>query len=377
MQSKKKIKLFIFQPYPNFGGADRSIIKLINGLNFNDITLISLSKCNYNQYLNKRIKFKILKSDRTLFSITELRNYIKEEASKNNFTKNIIISNQNFANVITMISLNKFKDIKKILIERNHLDELKFYNNFKDYIKKKIILFLIKIYYSKSDAIVGISKKLSTDLKYYINSKVITIYNASLEENIIQNNEAKKIKKIKFNFKKKIILNVGFFEKQKDQITILKSINILKYHYKNFVLVLIGKGKEYENLKNYIKKNNLEKFIKIYKNIENPSLFFKKADLFILSSIYEGLGNVLVEALKYNCPVITSDCNAGPMEIIKKGKYGDFFPPGDYEGLAKKILNHLRNPKRLKNKAKLSKKYINKFSLKNNIFRFNRLFKKI
>ena len=377
MQSKKKIKLFIFQPYPNFGGADRSIIKLINGLNFNDITLISLSKCNYNQYLNKRIKFKILKSDRTLFSITELRNYIKEEASKNNFTKNIIISNQNFANVITMISLNKFKDIKKILIERNHLDELKFYNNFKDYIKKKIILFLIKIYYSKSDAIVGISKKLSTDLKYYINSKVITIYNASLEENIIQNNEAKKIKKIKFNFKKKIILNVGFFEKQKDQITILKSINILKYHYKNFVLVLIGKGKEYENLKNYNKKNNLEKFIKIYKNIENPSLFFKKADLFILSSIYEGLGNVLVEALKYNCPVITSDCNAGPMEIIKKGKYGDFFPPGDYEGLAKKILNHLRNPKRLKNKAKLSKKYINKFSLKNNIFRFNRLFKKI
>ena len=44
MQSKKKIKLYIFQPYPKFGGADRSIIKLINGLGYNDITLISLSK---------------------------------------------------------------------------------------------------------------------------------------------------------------------------------------------------------------------------------------------------------------------------------------------------------------------------------------------
>ena len=59
MQSKK-IKLFIFQPYPKFGGADRSIIKLINGLDNNDITLISLQKCNYNKYLNKKIKYKLL-----------------------------------------------------------------------------------------------------------------------------------------------------------------------------------------------------------------------------------------------------------------------------------------------------------------------------
>ena len=47
MYSKKKVRLFIFQPYPKFGGDDRSIIKLINGLNFDDITLISLSKCYY------------------------------------------------------------------------------------------------------------------------------------------------------------------------------------------------------------------------------------------------------------------------------------------------------------------------------------------
>ena len=134
MYSKKKVRLFIFQPYPKFGGADRSIIKLINGLNFDDITLISLSKCYYSRYLNKKIQYKILKSSRTLYCIFELRKFIQERISEKNSKKNIIISNQNFANIVTIISLKKITEIKKILIERNHLDELRFYKNIKDYI---------------------------------------------------------------------------------------------------------------------------------------------------------------------------------------------------------------------------------------------------
>ena len=86
--------------------------------------------------------------------------------------------------------------------------------------------------------------------------------------------------------------------------------------------------------------------------------------LFILSSIYEGLGNVLVEALKNNCPVITSSCNSGPMEIIGNGKYGDFFLPRDHKTLAKKILNHFQSPKRLKKKLKIPSSHLQKFSLK-------------
>ena len=374
MQSKKEIKLYIFQPYPKFGGADRSIIKLINGLGYNDITLISLSKCKYQQYLNKKIKFKTLNSKKTFFSIFELKNYLNEEIEKNKHKKNIIISNQNFANVVTMISLGQVENIKKILVERNHLDELRFYKGIKDYIKKKIILFLIKVYYPKSDAIIGISKKLSDDLKNYINSKVITIYNPSLEEKIIQNNM---IKKVKINRSKKILLNVGFFEKQKDQLTLLKSINILKKNYNNFYLLLVGDGSEYNNLSNYIKKNNLQKFVEIHRKIDNPVDFFKKADLFILSSIYEGLGNVLIEAIKYKCPIITTNCNSGPMEIISNGKYGDFFNPRDYQTLAKKILNHLKNPKKLKKKIKVPKSHLAKFSLKNNIRNFQKLFEKV
>ena len=105
--------------------------------------------------------------------------------------------------------------------------------------------------------------------------------------------------------------------------------------------------------------------------------FYKKADLFILSSIYEGLGNVLVEALKYKCPVITSSCNSGPMEIISNGKYGDFFKPGDYKNLSRKILNHLSKPEKLRKKLIIPKNHFDKFSLKKNIYEFNQLFNKL
>lgn len=369
----KKIKLFIFQPYPKFGGADRSIIKLINGLNFTDITLISISRCNYSKYLNKKITYKKLNSKRVIFSIFELRNFIKKNLDKSEAKKNIIISNQNFANIITTISLLKLKKIKKILIERNHLDELKHYKNFHDYLKKKIILYLIKYFYSKSDAIIGISKKLSKDLELFIKSKVITIYNPSLEDKIINNNP----NKININYSKKIILSVGYLEKQKDHLTILKSINILKNKYNNFILVIVGKGNEYNNLKSYIKINKLNGYVKIYKTVNNPTFFYKKANLFILSSIYEGLGNVLVEALKNKCPVITSSCNSGPLEIISNGKYGDYFKPKDFNTLARKIEKHFQNPSRLKNKSIKSLKFLKKFSLKNNINRFLNLFKNI
>ena len=336
--------------------------------------MISLSKCLYKKYLNKKINYKILKSKSTFFSIFHLKNYIKDQIIKNESYKNIIISNQNFANVITMISLNKLTKIKKVLIERNHLNELKYFRNFKDFIKKQVILIFIKIFYSKSDAVVGISKQLSNDLSKFINKKVITIYNPSFEEKIIKNNKAIKTK---IDTKKKIILNVGYLEKQKDQITILKSINILKRYYQNFLLILVGNGNEYSNLKKYIKKNFLIKYVKIYKNVKNPTFFYKKADLFILSSIYEGLGNVLVEALKYKCPVITSSCNSGPMEIILNGKYGDFFEPGDYKDLSKKILNHLSRPEKLRKKLMIPKSHFDKFSLKKNIYEFNQLFSKI
>ena len=377
MKLRKKYRVFIFQPYPKFGGADRSIIRLINGNKNADFTLVSLTKCNYSKYLNKKIKYLEIKSSRVLFSFFKLREKIKYAIDKNEYDKNIFISNQNFANVISILSVYKIKNLKTILIERNHLLELRYSKNIYDLLKKKIILNLIKFSYKKSNVVVGISKKLSSDLSKFIGKKVQTIYNPATDQNIYFRAKKDQYPEKLNKNKEKIILNVGFFEKQKDQITIIKAFSLVKRKYKNVKLLLIGRGALYENLKNYVVVNDLKKDVIFFSNINNPKEFYKKADLFILSSIYEGFGNVLVEALQNKCPVITSNCKSGPMEIIGNGKYGYYFNVGDYYQLSNKIIKFIKDPKELKKRTIRFKKIIRRFSLKENSNNFEKLFRQI
>ena len=136
-----KKHLIFFHPYSNIGGADNSLARLISSLDYKKykFTFISLNKSILPKIIEKKINIKFIKlnSTRTLFSIFKIRNIINNILKKNYNTKNIIISNQNFANIIIYFALYKIDKIKIIFIERNHLDELKFFNNFKDFIKKK------------------------------------------------------------------------------------------------------------------------------------------------------------------------------------------------------------------------------------------------
>lgn len=373
---KKNLNIFIFQPYPKFGGADRSIIRIINSIDNAKFTIVSIKKCDYKKYLNKKIDYLKLDSKRSILSIFELRKKISNLIEFSKYKKNIFISNQHFANIVTVLSLKKIKNLKLILIDRNHLDELRNYNTILNFFKNNLLLLLIKFTYKKANAVVGISKTLSKDLSSYIGKKVFLIYNSALDQNI--NKKIKqKFKVPKKLLKKKILLNVGFFENQKDQITILRAINLLKKEMDNFHLILIGRGSRYYELQNYIKTNKLKNFVSFFKNVHNPDYFYKISNLFILSSKYEGFGNVVVEAMKNNCPVITSNCKSGPMEIIANGKYGDYFNIGDYVSLKEKIKMHLLNENKLKKKVNLSKQHLKKFSLKNNKLKFTKLFYEI
>jgi glycosyltransferase involved in cell wall biosynthesis len=109
-------------------------------------------------------------------------------------------------------------------------------------------------------------------------------------------------------------------------------------------LLILGDGEDRPLLEQLAKDLNISEDVSLPGFTDNPYAFMKKSAIFVLSSIYEGLPNVLIEALACGCPVVATNCPTGPKEILDNGRYGRLVPVGNHEALAKAILETLDNP---------------------------------
>ena len=175
-------------------------------------------------------------------------------------------------------------------------------------------------------------------------------------------------KKLKFFRNETInLINVGRLVEQKNQIEILLALLRLKNSIKKFRLLILGYGPEKNKLQKFIDENNLKKIVKII-FVKNPYKFINMSDVFILSSKYEGLPNVLQEAAYLNKYIISSDCKTGPREIINKYKFGELYKLGNVKRLSLK-LKKLKKKKLTFNKKKYSKN-LKDFNYKKNLKKY-------
>jgi len=207
--------------------------------------------------------------------------------------------------------------------------------------------------------------KKQIDKKYSIKSKIIL---NPFDFNYIKRKSLEKIKKNFFQKNNLKLINVGRLTEQKDQIIILKAIKLVLKRNKNIQLIIIGKGEKQTELNDFISRNNLEGYVKLLGYQNNPFKYIRSADLFILSSKFEGSPNALIESMFLKKSVISSDCPTGPKEILNNGNYGSLFKAGDYKSLAKLILIFRKNKEKIKN-AFLS---CSKYSYKNNCEKYFR-----
>ena len=358
----KQKKLIIFFPSIEKGGVEKNLFLVSNFLS-KKIKNISIITSNPNEIYNKKINI-----------ITNRINiHNKSRLIKNLFcsyllikrilkNKNLIIMSFQSNIYATLISF--FFGVK-IICRANASPKGWLNNPFKK--------FIYKIIMKLSSKIIVNSREMKLEFKRDLNLKSLLIYNPLDKQQII----TKSRKKLKFNFYNKKnhlkIINIGRFTDQKDQITLLKALVLLKNKLK-FQLILMGQGSKKKELNRFIKNNDLNKNVRIINYIKNPYPILKKSDLLILTSKYEGLPNVLLEAITLKKLVISSDCPTGPKEILQNGKGGILFKTGNYFDLYKKIINLKQKNKFNKKKVLFAYNSLKKFDLNFNLKKYLKLY---
>ena len=353
--SNKKNLIFFL---PNFsqGGAGLSILKLCKSISYKyfNVYIISIGK-NYYKKDFKKMNFSIIELNerRLLTSINTIDKTIKDIIKKNG-KKTFLISNINYANAISCFFFRKISKLKIITIERTPVQELNYYSSYFKYFKNIIIKILIKFFYKYALIRIGNSDPVSRDLERICKCKVMTI---------IPYIKINKKKYKKFNKEQVNLSWIGRISPEKNIRDLLNVINYLKKI--NFKLNIVS------DKKIDIKKLNINK--KIYNRVNffkfnsiNLRKIYKKTDILISTSLYEGFPNVIADAINYNCLIISAKNHGGARQLIGNEDKGLYYNLNDPHDLFEKIKYSLKNRTLVKKKITKSKINLIKLSKKNN-----------
>ncbi|TMW71330.1 glycosyltransferase [Thauera sp. UPWRP] len=138
------------------------------------------------------------------------------------------------------------------------------------------------------------------------------------------------------------ILTVGSLKDAKNHPLLIRAFAQLSRAESR--LMIVGQGQNESMLRALAQELGIADRVIFAGFHADPSPFYATADLFVLSSDYEGFGNVIVEALSFGVPVVSTDCPSGPAEILENGRWGRLVPVGDADALARAIEAALLNP---------------------------------
>lgn len=347
------------------GGAERVMLNLTNGFTEKGLTVDLVLVQTVGVYLSQvpsNVRIVDLKGQRLLTSLPALVKYLRQEQPK------VLMSALEDTNMVAILAKHlSGVAVQVVVTVHNHLSaEI---HNATQW-KRRFVPHLIRWFYPRADAVVGVSHGVVQDLQRFgsPSAKTHTIYNPIVTTELL-NKIQEPLDHAWFKpDQPPVILAVGRLDRQKDFITLIKSFAQVRQQ-QPARLIILGEGAERSNLEALIAQFGLLDDVSLPGFVSNPYAYMAHARLLVLSSAWEGFGNVLVEAMAAGTPVVSTDCESGPSEILENGQYGKLVKVGDVAGMTEAIINTLHE----QTKIQVLQQRANEFSLEVALLKYQQL----
>jgi glycosyltransferase involved in cell wall biosynthesis len=333
-------RVAIFIPTLAGGGAETSMLTLAKGLaerGYQVDLLLKQKKGELVDAVSESVRIMDFNVPTMRYTLPKIIAYRREYQPK------AIISALELPNMINILSKMAVKGTTRTIISmRGMISHQKpvYHKNFDRFLQSHL--------YPQADTIVCVSHANARDAMHYLGlsaSKVKVIYNPVINNQQLYHADISASFDWMSDPHKKIILAIGRLEAVKDHKTLLKAFHLVRKTCPA-KLVILGEGSLRNELLQTAVTLGISEEVILPGFIPRPLSIISRSDVLVMSSLYEGFGNVIIEALANGCPVV-STAIGGSSEILNEGKYGHLIPVGDHQAMAQAILKVLNGDRRL------------------------------
>ena len=341
MKDKPAKKVAILLPFFGDGGMERAVINLASGMKLSDVAIdLVLLKRGYGT-LDLEIPENVhkieLDSRNLIHALFCFRRYVRLAQPLS------VLSLSTPANLVSIFSRITWGGSYRTIVStqvaiKTDASTSKW--------KAKLRPFIYRTY-NFADVVHAVSKGVADDLLSFgvRREKIKVIYNPIISPDLEKKGN-EPVPHLWFQEKRTwpIIIGVGRLVPQKDFLLLLRAFSIVRKK-RDARLLILGEGEQRPLLENLARDLGIVSDFSLPGFSNNPYAYMKQSDLFVLSSAWEGFGNVLAEAMALGTPVVSTNCFHGPAEILENGRYGELVPVGDPIILADAILRALDAPR--------------------------------
>lgn len=335
------MKITWFSPHFADGGVEKTIL-LASQAFLNHGHQATLVSFNINSPMLSAapagLRIVDLNTSRVLFSVVKFARYLRKERP------DAVISAQHYAN-ITAIAARKLSRVKtRLLVSERVATKQALAQESRS--KRVVISKLMKTMYGSANIVGTNSREGAVALAEYLNweeQSVRPIYNPVNRPQIHELSQEPLKHEWLDQRTAPVILAAGRLTPQKDFPTLLDALALVNKSLE-CRLIILGDGPERERLNTHAANLGISHLVDLHSSVSNPYSYMKAADLFVLSSSYEGMPNVLIEAQVCRTPIVSTACETGPTELLLNGEAGQLVGVGDAQAMSMAIRKALEEP---------------------------------